>query len=112
MKRNVVRVVVKPWGREVWLAVEREYAGKILEVKKGARLSLQYHKKKKESMFVLSGRSVLTVGKREFPFEEGDCVTIKPGVVHRIAAVSDVRIIEFSTPHLSDVVRLDDDFGR
>jgi len=112
MKRNVVRVVVKPWGREVWLAVEREYAGKILEVKRGKRLSLQYHKRKKESMFVLEGKALLTVGKRKVPFSKGDCVTIRPGVVHRIEALSNVKIIEFSTPHLSDVVRLEDDFGR
>jgi mannose-6-phosphate isomerase-like protein (cupin superfamily) len=112
MKRNAVRVVEKPWGREVWLVVEREYAGKLLEVKKGNRLSLQYHKRKKESMFVLEGRAVLTVGRRNLPISEGDCVTIKPGEVHRITALSDVRIVEVSTPHVKDVVRLEDDYDR
>jgi len=112
MKRNKVKVVVKPWGRELWLVVEEEYAGKILEVKKGCRLSLQYHKVKKESMFFLEGKAKVTVGKKTLVLREGDSITIKPGEVHRVEALSDVRIFEVSTPHLNDLVRVEDDYGR
>jgi len=112
MRRNVVRVVEKPWGRELWLAVEDEYAGKILEVRAGCRLSEQFHERKKESMFVLAGRVRLVVGSREVVLAEGDCVTILPGEVHRLEALSDVRVVEFSTPELDDVVRREDDYGR
>jgi len=108
----VVRVVEKPWGRELWLAVEDEYAGKILEVRAGCRLSEQFHERKKESMFVLAGRVRLVVGSREVVLAEGDCVTILPGEVHRLEALSDVRVVEFSTPELDDVVRREDDYGR
>lgn len=112
MKRNVVKVVGKPWGRELWLVVEREYAGKILEVKKGRRLSLQHHVEKKESMYVLSGRVKLILDGEELVLCGGDCVTINPREVHRVEALSDARIVEFSTPQLDDVVRHEDDYGR
>ncbi|MBM3308741.1 MAG: cupin domain-containing protein [Candidatus Altiarchaeales archaeon] len=109
-----MKVVVKPWGRELWLVVEKEYAGKILEVKKGKRLSLQYHEVKKESMYVLSGHGEFTVGGDVFELKEGDnvTITINPREVHRVKALSDLRIIEISTPHLDDVVRVEDDYRR
>jgi mannose-6-phosphate isomerase-like protein (cupin superfamily) len=112
MKRNVVKVVDKPWGRELWLAVEGEYAGKILEVRKGCRLSLQYHERKKESMFLLEGQAKLTVDGKEVMLAVGDSVTIEPEEVHRLEALSDVKVIEISTPQVEDVVRLEDDYGR
>lgn len=112
MKRNVMKVVDKPWGREVWLAVEGEYAGKILEVRKGCRLSLQYHERKKESMFLLEGQAKLTVDGNEVMLGVGDSVTIEPEEVHRLEALSDVKVIEISTPQVEDVVRLEDDYGR
>jgi mannose-6-phosphate isomerase len=112
MRRNVVRVVEKPWGRELWLVVEGEYAGKVLEVRKGCRLSLQYHERKRESMYVLEGRLKLLVDGREELLEVGDSVTIEPEEVHRLEALSDARVVEVSTPQVDDVVRLEDDYGR
>lgn len=105
-------VVEKPWGREIWFAHEREYAGKILEVNEGERLSLQYHEKKKETMYVLSGEMKLTLDGEERVLREGDSVTINPGQKHRIEAVTPVRIAEVSTPQLDDVVRIEDDYER
>lgn len=112
MEFNEVKVVEKPWGREIHLAAEDEYVGKILEVKAGGRLSLQYHKKKKETMYVLSGRMKLTLGDETQVVGEGTSVTIKPGDRHRVEAIEDVRIIEVSTSDLDDVVRVEDDYGR
>ncbi len=112
MKHINVRVIEKPWGREVWLAFEDEYAGKIIEVKKGARLSYQYHEKKKETMYVLKGKMRLVHEEGETILEEGESVTIHPKDKHRIEALTDVKIIEVSTSHLDDVVRIEDDYGR
>lgn len=112
MQFNEVKVVDKPWGRELWLAVEDEYAGKILEVNKGSRLSHQYHERKKESMYVLDGRMKITVNDVDHVLKQGDSITLKPGDRHRIEALEDLRIIEVSTPELDDVVRLEDDYSR
>ncbi|MFC2154674.1 cupin domain-containing protein [Candidatus Altiarchaeota archaeon] len=106
------RIVDKPWGRELWLAHEQEYALKILEVKKGERLSLQYHKEKKESIYVYKGKMRLVLGEEEMEMCEGDVVTVEPGVKHRMRALDDLVLIEASTPQLDDVVRIEDDYNR
>ncbi len=112
MDLNTVRVVKKPWGRELHFAVEPEYVGKILEVNKGCKLSLQYHKKKKETMYVLSGKMKFTLGSNTTVLSEGESVTIKSGVVHRVEAITDTRIVEVSTNYLEDIVRVEDEYGR
>ncbi len=112
MELNEVKYIEKPWGREIHFAVEKEYIGKILEVKKGARLSLQYHKKKKETMYLFQGRIILQRGDETAELTPGSSVTIKPGVIHRVEALEDAKIFEVSTSHLGDVVRLEDDYGR
>jgi len=111
MKINEITIIEKPWGREIWLAVENEYVGKILEVKKGARLSLQYHKKKKETIYILEGKMKLIHKDGELILDEGS-ITIEPGDHHRVEALEDLKLIEVSTPHLDDIVRLHDDYGR
>jgi mannose-6-phosphate isomerase len=112
MDFNIINMVGKPWGREIHFAVEDEYVGKILEVKEGRRLSLQYHKRKKETMYVLRGKVRLTMGHEVEVVGEGRSWTLKPGVHHRIEALEDAQIIEVSTSHLDDVVRVEDDHGR
>ena len=104
--------VEKPWGYEVWWAVTDRYVGKILFVRSGQALSLQYHREKAESMYCLSGRAQLTLGETTRPFVPGDAVDIPPGLVHRLEAVEDVTVVEVSTPELDDVVRLEDRYGR
>lgn len=106
------KIVEKPWGREVWYAHERTYAGKILEVKQGHALSLQKHEKKQETMFLHSGRLMYHLNGDDFEFEPGECITILPGDVHRIQAIEDSVILEVSTPELDDVIRLEDRYGR
>jgi len=112
MKSRKSKIVEKPWGREIWLAEEPEYLGKILEIRKGERSSLQYHKKKKETMYVFKGRLKIIGDKEEIVMEEGDSITLNPGDVHRIVPEGDVTIIEVSTYYPDDVVRVEDDYGR
>jgi mannose-6-phosphate isomerase len=112
MDYKPVKNVQKPWGKEIWLCVEEEYAGKILEIRKGHRTSMQYHKKKKESMYVLSGTLRIETNKGNIIVRKGESITLNPGDRHRLCADEDVTLIEVSTPQLDDVVREEDDYGR
>ncbi len=112
MKSRKPKIIEKPWGREIWVAEEPEYLGKILEIRKGERSSLQYHKKKKETMYLLKGKLRITGGREEVVMEEGDSITLNPGDIHRIVPEEDAIILEVSTYHPEDVVRLEDDYGR
>lgn len=106
------RIIPKPWGREVWYAHEERYAGKILEVTAGFALSLQKHERKQETMYLQSGRIRYHFNGVEFEMTPGQCITIRPGDVHRVEALEDAVILEVSTPELDDVVRLEDRYGR
>ncbi len=115
----MTRSVAKPWGEEEVFAETESYVGKILLVRAGHALSLQYHVRKDETMRVLAGTCELhrgtAPGGRDLEvvvLEPGSVVRIRPGTVHRLVAISDVRIIEVSTPELDDVVRLEDRYGR
>jgi quercetin dioxygenase-like cupin family protein len=108
----MLKKVEKPWGREIWFAHEKEYAGKLLEITAGRRLSHQFHRVKKETIYVLKGELEVLFGGEELVLREKDVLTIHPGVKHRFAALSDVILVEVSTPELDDVVRIEDDFGR
>ncbi len=110
--------VDKPWGYElIWARTDR-YVGKVLHVKAGHVLSLQYHKRKDETMHVLSGELILRTMKSEgdpaetTPFRAGDSVHIPPLLIHQIEAVTDSDVLEASTPELDDLVRLQDRYGR
>jgi mannose-6-phosphate isomerase-like protein (cupin superfamily) len=110
--------VDKPWGHElIWAKTDR-FAGKILFVKAGHSLSLQFHKVKDEAWYVLSGRAQLelgAMGERMLNREvvaPGAAFHFQPGTVHRLTAVEDTTILEVSTPQLDDVVRLEDRYGR
>lgn len=109
--------VEKPWGHElIWANTER-YVGKILHVKAGHALSLQYHERKDETIHLLRGAMRFWAGPdqdalEEVRLEEGQSYHIAPGTVHRMEAVTDVDILEASTPDLEDVVRLEDRYGR
>jgi quercetin dioxygenase-like cupin family protein len=121
------KIVEKPWGREIWYADQSAYAGKVLEVKKGCRLSLQYHERKTETLYLLSGKVLLTfraLAAGESPSASlvsaadqrvwlpGQTVHIPVRTIHRFEALEDSVLIESSTPDLTDVVRLQDDFSR
>jgi mannose-6-phosphate isomerase len=112
------RRVDKPWGYELIWAHTDEYVGKVLFVKAGESLSLQFHKEKDESWYVQSGRAQLELGDagqtvlNSEIIGEGACFRYRPGTVHRVTALEDTTILEVSTPHLDDVVRLEDRYGR
>lgn len=108
--------VDKPWGYElIWARTDR-YVGKILHVKAGQILSLQYHNHKDETMHVLRGELILRTrpgnALESRPFRAGESVHIPAGLVHQIEAVVDTDVLEASTPELDDLVRLEDRYGR
>jgi len=109
--------VEKPWGHEIWWAHTDHYAGKILFVKKGHRLSIQMHVEKDETSYLLSGSLLLLQGPSANELSErtltsGATWRNEPGVVHSIEALEDATVLEVSTPQLDDVVRLSDLYGR
>ncbi len=106
------KIVDKPWGREIWYAHTDRYAGKVLEVSRGHLLSLQTHRVKHETLYLLSGRVRLTLDDRVLEWLPGTAVAIAPGTVHRMEALEDSILLEVSTPELDDVVRLEDRYGR
>ena len=112
------RRVEKPWGWELIWAETDQYLGKVLFVKAGESLSLQFHREKDESWFVQSGRAKLELGSagdavlKEEIISAGAAFHYRPGTVHRVTAIEDTTILEVSTPHLDDVVRLEDRYGR
>jgi mannose-6-phosphate isomerase-like protein (cupin superfamily) len=110
------RRVEKPWGYELWWARTDRYVGKLLHVKAGTQLSLQYHVKKDETIHLWSGDMVLVLevdGRPvDHPMKAGESYHVKPGTVHRMRAISDCDVLEVSTPEVEDVVRVEDDYGR
>ncbi len=115
--RTSPRRVEKPWGWELVWAETETYVGKLLFVRAGQSLSLQYHEVKDESWLLHEGRATLELGIVGGSLEtveigEGETFRYRPGTVHRVTALADTLIVEVSTPHLDDVVRLDDAYGR
>jgi mannose-6-phosphate isomerase len=114
---DLPRRVDKPWGHELWYALTDRYAGKILHVAAGHRLSLQFHEAKDESSYLLSGRLKLIKGTSaddltEIEIGPGHTWRNVPGEVHTIEAIEDSDVLEVSTPEVDDVVRLSDSYGR
>ncbi len=108
----VNQVINKPWGYETIFCITDHYVGKFITVHKGHRLSYQYHNKKKETMYLLSGSCELILNGELMPMPIGQSIDILPNMKHRIIARSECTILEISTPELDDVVRLEDDYGR
>jgi mannose-6-phosphate isomerase len=112
------RRVEKPWGHELIWAHTDGYVGKVLFVKAGESLSLQFHREKDESWLIHAGRAKVELGSvgdavlKEEIVAPGAAFRFRPGTVHRVTALEDTTILEASTPHLDDVVRLDDRYGR
>jgi mannose-6-phosphate isomerase len=115
--RATPRKVDKPWGWELVWADADAYVGKLLFVRAGESLSLQYHDVKDESWLVQEGRATLELGEVGGELEtveiaEGDAFRFRPRTVHRVTALEDTLVLEVSTHQLSDVVRLEDRYGR
>jgi mannose-6-phosphate isomerase len=115
--RSAIKKVDKPWGYELIFAHTDRYAGKILHVDAGQALSLQYHREKDETLYLLEGEYELTVEEKgeliKHTVREGEAFHITPGTQHRMVGGPDgCDILEVSTPELEDVVRLEDRYGR
>lgn len=111
------KIVSKPWGHEVIFAVTRDYVGKVLVIKAGHQLSLQFHKVKEETIYLQKGEMRLVLENEQGVMDElrlqpGMSAHIRPHRKHRMIAVQDCEVFEVSTPHLDDVVRLEDSYGR
>ncbi len=112
--RKPVHIEPKGWGREVWIANNDKYCGKILEIKKGKRCSLHYHKLKTESFYLRAGLLKIRVKEsadseaiEEFILRAGECMDVPIGLVHQMEALEDAELYEFSTQHFdSDSHRL------
>jgi mannose-6-phosphate isomerase-like protein (cupin superfamily) len=108
--------VDKPWGYELHWAKTDRYVGKVLHVKAGHALSLQYHNRKDETIYLYSGRMLFEIERdgqlTTQDMRPGDSVHVSPKTVHRMTAIEDCDVLEVSTPELDDVVRLEDRYGR
>jgi mannose-6-phosphate isomerase len=112
-----VERVEKPWGYELVYAAAERYSGKIIFIRGGEELSLQFHRTKDETIYVHSGRVEFEIGDPGKPMDvevvgPGRAFHLGPGTVHRIHALEDTVLLEVSTPELDDVVRLEDRYGR
>jgi mannose-6-phosphate isomerase-like protein (cupin superfamily) len=113
----VANVVEKPWGHElIWASTDR-YVGKILHIKAGEALSLQYHRLKDETIMLLTGRMQLVYfaegeEPRSRELQPREPFHITPEMRHRMIAIEDTDVLEVSTTELDDVVRLEDRYGR
>ena len=114
---NEPKIVKKPWGKEEWIESNDHYCYKRIYINRGQRTSLQYHEKKLETNYVAKGTTHLVIGTDINSLEQcimipGDSVTIKPSVIHRFIAISDVILQEVSTSQVDDVIRISDDTNR
>ena len=117
MEEKLPRKTEKPWGFELLFAHTSKYAGKVIFVKKGHRLSLQYHERKDESIYIYTGKALIEIEGKDghmasVMLETGRCRRIPPFTKHRLKAIEDTTFLEVSTPELEDVKRLEDDYGR
>ena len=116
--RVTVTHVPKPWGYEIIWAHTDDYVGKVLHINAGEALSVQYHRQKDETVHLLSGEMIYRVQLpgsdqlQDMKLMQGESFRIAPGTVHYMHAVTDCDVLEASTPHLDDVVRLTDRYGR
>ncbi|TET25260.1 MAG: cupin domain-containing protein [Dehalococcoidia bacterium] len=116
MEDKLPRKTEKPWGFELLFAHTPHYAGKVIFVKKDHRLSLQYHKKKDETIYIYQGKALLDIEEDgsmvSRVVKPGESITVPPFTKHRLKAIEDTTFFEVSTPELDDVVRIEDDYGR
>jgi mannose-6-phosphate isomerase-like protein (cupin superfamily) len=112
-----VKRVEKPWGYELVFAHTDRYCGKVLFIRKGEQLSLQFHREKDEVIYVHEGRIELEIGDPGGTLDvevvgPGHAFHLEPGVVHRWRALENSLVLEASTSEIDDVVRLEDRYGR
>jgi len=116
-KNNPFKEVSKPWGKEVWLALNDSYCYKRIYINAGTRTSFQYHNKKRETNYIISGNAEVWLENEKgivekFQMKEGDFFNVLPPKKHRVIAITDIILQEVSTPEVDDVIRIEDDTKR
>ena len=107
------KIIKKPWGSEEILTINKKYLFKKLYMKKNKRCSLQFHKKKIETIYVLSGLLEIQINNKIHLLKKGNSITIKNKTKHRMKALREnTYYLEASSPHANDVIRIEDDFNR
>lgn len=106
-----MKIVNKPWGHEKWIVRTDKYVLKEIFMKAGCKSSLQYHKVKEETNYIIKGRAVVT-GIEGGKLGKGGSFTILPHEIHRVEALTDLTMIEVSTPEVDDIIRIMDDYNR
>jgi len=109
---EIYKFVEKPWGWEQVIAKNDIYCLKRIMINAGHKTSLQYHEKKRETNFILKGEAIVTIGENKYTLGPGSVINLEPGVIHRIEAITDVVLVEASSPEIDDVVRIEDSYGR
>jgi mannose-6-phosphate isomerase-like protein (cupin superfamily) len=117
ISKNLLKEVIKPWGKEVWFELNDKYCYKRLYVNQGTRTSYQYHVEKLETNYIIDGEAEVWLENaagvvEKLQLKKDDFFTVLPGRKHRIIAKTDVILQEVSTPEVDDVVRLEDDSSR
>ncbi len=115
--QQLPKVVLKPWGREVWLELNHRYCYKRIYLTAGHRTSFQYHVAKMETNYIVEGEAEIWLENdkgivEKFLTQKDHCFTVLPARKHRVIAITDVILQEVSTPEVDDVVRIEDDAGR
>lgn len=111
------KFVKKPWGLEHWLELNDKYCYKRIHINQGFKTSFQYHEKKHETNYMISGLAEVWLedDKGEIVkhiMEAGDAFTVPPPRKHRIVALTDIVLQEVSTPEVDDCIRIEDDTNR
>lgn len=101
-----MKEILKDWGKELWIAEEAEYGGKILIIRKNKSTSQHYHKDKKETIYCFKGQVDIILTDRTVTLKEGEDITFFPKTIHRIVGRMDSVLFEVSTPQLADIVRI------
>lgn len=113
-----MKVVEKPWGEEIWFADNDRYVAKFVYIVANKRLSLQYHKKKRKTLYLLDGHLLINLGNKEYEINSAETpddervIDIVPNTIHRLKALADTTLLEVSSPETEDIVRLEDDYDR
>ena len=113
----MVQHIDKPWGFEEVITLTDRYCFKRLFLRAGHKTSLQYHNRKHETMYFIAGKGIIEIhaggGKIDrHSIEPGHYMVVEPLTIHRVIAEEDTLYVEASSPELSDVVRLQDDYQR
>lgn len=94
-----IKTVDKAWGSEQWIANNKKYCGKILNLKQGFKCSRHLHKEKDETFYLLEGKVALELGNKTILLRPGDSAHVQQNTLHSFAGLEGSRIIEFSTTH-------------